>query len=229
MGIKENIKHIKNKISKLKKEYNIERDISIMAATKTRNVREIQEAVDSGVEYIGENRIQEAMDKFHQLNRDVNKHFIGHLQLNKVKYAVRMFDCIQSVDRKELIDEIIKRLPGDKEYFDIFIEVNISGEKSKHGLSEDEVEKLVKYILKKDKIVLKGLMTMFPYGADKNYLVKKAKEMKNLFDNLKKYNEKKNVNLKHLSMGMSNDYEIAIEEGSNMVRLGSAIFGERSY
>ncbi len=229
MSVKSNLRNIKDQIKSIKKKNKIDREIFLMAATKTRNVREIQKAIDAGINYIGENRIQEAMDKFHQLNRDVHKHFIGHLQLNKVKYATRLFECIQSVDRKELIDEIIKRLPSDKDKMEIFIEVNITEEKTKHGLNKNQTEDLIKYIKKKEKILLKGFMTMFPYKAEKSYIESKAKEMYNLFDDMKKYNTSDNIQIEYLSMGMSSDYKIAIKEGSNMVRLGSAIFGERSY
>src|SRR6056297_3949159 len=168
MDIKQNITKIIGRIDKVKKENEIDNNIILMAATKTRTVLEIQKAIDAGINYIGENRIQEAMDKFHQLNRDVHKHFIGHLQLNKVKYATRLFECIQSVDRKELIDEIIKRLPSDKDKMEIFIEVNITEEKTKHGLNKNQTEDLIKYIKKKEKILLKGFMTMFPYKAEKS-------------------------------------------------------------
>jgi len=229
MSIKSNVKNIKDQIKSLKNKNGIDREVFIMAATKTRNVREIQEAVDAGINYIGENRIQEAMDKFHQLNRDVHRHFIGHLQLNKVKYATRLFECIQSVDRKELIDEIIKRLPSEKDIIEIFIEVNITEEKTKHGLNKNQVEDLIKYIEDKKKILLKGFMTMFPYDADEAYIKSKAQEMYKLFNNMKKYNNDSNIQIDYLSMGMSSDYKIAVQEGSNMVRLGSAIFGERSY
>jgi len=226
MGIKQNISKITGRIDKVKKESGIDNNLILMAATKTRTVLEIQKAIDAGIEYIGENRIQEAMDKFHQLNRDVKKHFIGHLQKNKVKYAVRLFDCIQSVENIELIDEIEKRAEG---IMDIFIEVNITGQKSKFGISENELDDFIKYIGQKKNIHLRGLMTMFPYGEDEKLLQKYSQNMNKLFEQSKKYNKLKNIDIEYLSMGMSNDYLIAVKNGSNMVRLGSAIFGERSY
>ena len=226
MGIKQNISKITGRIDKVKKESGIDNNIILMAATKTRTVSEIQKAIDTGIEYIGENRIQEAMDKFHQLNREVQKHFIGHLQKNKVKYAVRLFDCIQSVENKELIDEIEKRTEG---IIDIFIEVNITGQKSKFGISKNELDDFIKYIGQKKNIHLTGLMTMFPYGEDEKILKEYSQNMNKLFEYSKKYNKLKNIDIEYLSMGMSNDYLIAIKNGSNMVRLGSAIFGERSY
>ncbi|HMA68276.1 MAG TPA: YggS family pyridoxal phosphate-dependent enzyme [Candidatus Mcinerneyibacterium sp.] len=226
MGIKQNISKITGRIDKVKKESGIDNNIILMAATKTRTVSEIQKAIDTGIEYIGENRIQEAMDKFHQLNREVQKHFIGHLQKNKVKYAVRLFDCIQSVENKELIDEIEKRT---EDIIDIFIEVNITGQKSKFGISKNELDDFIKYIGQKKNIHLTGLMTMFPYGEDEKILQEYSQNMNKLFEYSKKYNKLKNVDIEYLSMGMSNDYLIAIKNGSNMVRLGSAIFGERSY
>jgi len=192
-------------------------NVKLITVTKTRTVEEIKEAIEAGVRCIGENRIKEAKEKFPFLP-EVEKHMIGHLQRNKVKSAVELFDMIQSVDSLRLAEEIDKRCKAIDKVMPILIEVNIGEEEQKHGLKLSEVKDFIQNISRLNNIKVEGLMCMAPFISPEEtrpYF----KKMKSLFDSLE--------NLKWLSMGMTNDYKIAIEEGSNMVRVGTAIFGKR--
>jgi PLP dependent protein len=213
MGIKENIEQIRKEIV----------NASLVAVTKKRTVEEIKEAINSGVKTIGENRIQEAESKYNELKdyfkkNKVEFHFIGHLQSNKIRKAVEMFDVIQSVDSLKLAEEINKIAEEKNKTQRIFIEVNIGEEQQKSGVLPKGVIRLVKDVIKLKNIKLEGLMCIPPYSDDAEDSRKYFKQMKDLFDE---------TGLKYLSMGMSKDYRIAIEEGSNMIRIGQGIFGER--
>lgn len=192
-------------------------NVKLIAVTKTRAVEEIKEAIRAGITCIGENRVQEAEEKFPYLPK-VEKHMIGNLQTNKVKLAVEIFDVIQSVDSLKLAKEIDKRCEAIGKVMPVLIEVNIGEEANKHGIRLENVKSFVKEISQFENIIIQGLMCVAPLVNPKEarpYF----KKMKQLFDSIN--------GLKWLSMGMSNDYKIAIEEGSNMVRIGTAIFGER--
>ena len=193
--------------------------VKLVAVTKTRTVEEIKKAIDAGVNCIGENKVQEAQEKFPSLPK-VEKHMIGHLQRNKVKTAVELFDMIQSVDSLKIAKEISKRCEAINKVMPILIEVNIGNEESKYGIKPEDIKEFIKEISQFKNIDIQGLMCIAPLiEAEKTRPY--FKKMKELFDSL--------GNLKWLSMGMTNDYKIAIEEGSNMVRIGTAIFGERNY
>lgn len=198
-------------------------EIKLVAVTKGVEIPEILEAIYAGVDTIGENRVQEAKIKYDRIknkvgntDRQVDWHLIGHLQRNKVKDAVRIFSLIHSVDSLELAEEIDKRAVQEGLVQDVLIEVNTSGEKTKFGIVPSEVEKLVAGIQLLPNVHLQGLMTMAP-------LVDNPEDARLYFRMLKELNDR--FRLKYLSMGMSNDFEIAIEEGANLLRIGRAIFG----
>lgn len=199
-------------------------EVRILAATKSRNVREIMAAVDAGIELIGENTVQEALGKFEFLPGELSKHFIGTLQPNKVKAAVRLFDAIQSVTSWELAQAIDQQARGLDVRYPVLIEVNPTGEASKRGLSIDGASDLAAETQSLDRLRLDGLMAMMPYAEDLESLRPYFREMKALFDTL---NDERDVPMTTLSMGMTHDYTVAVEEGSTMVRLGTSLFGPR--
>jgi PLP dependent protein len=210
-NIQEILKDIKNK------------NILLAAVTKTRTIEEIKEAIGSGIMIIAENKVQEAEKKYDELEdlfrrKEIEFHFIGHLQSNKIKKAVEMFDVIQTVDSLKLSEDIDKRAKEIGKTQRIFIEVNIGREHQKSGVMPEKINLLVDEIKKLKNIRLEGLMCIPPHSENKEDSRKYFSEMKKIFDQL---------HLRYLSMGMSNDYLIAIEEGSNMIRIGRGIFGDR--
>ncbi|MCX7738997.1 MAG: YggS family pyridoxal phosphate-dependent enzyme [Hydrogenothermaceae bacterium] len=201
-------------------------EVILLAASKTQSVDKILEAYRCGVRYFGENRVQEGVEKINELidYKDIHWHLIGGLQINKAKHAVNYFQIIHSLDREELANEINKRAERIGKIQSCLIEVNF-GEESKYGVDEDKLFQLFEYCQKKNSIKVEGLMAIPPYFED----VEKVRPFFAKLRDLKEQLEKSyNVNLKHLSMGMSRDFEVAIEEGATIVRIGSAIFGERS-
>lgn len=223
MSIAENIKSIKYRIEQAaKRSGRNPADIKLVAATKDVPADLIEEAVKSGITDIGENRVQEAERKFDALkNFPVTWHMIGHLQTNKVKQAVEIFSVIQSVDSEKLADEISNRA---RKRIDVMIEVNTSGEAAKFGTAPDKAIQLARYISALKNIKLIGLMTVGPLTSDGSATRNSFRMLAGLFDQIKVLNLPA-VELKYLSMGMSQDFETAIEEGSNLVRVGRAIFG----
>jgi hypothetical protein len=211
---------IKENIDKIKKEI---KNVKLVAATKTRTVSEVEEAIAGGVSIIGENYIKEAAEKYESLKGNVKIHCIGHLQTNKVKIAVSIFDMIQTVDSLKIAQEIDKR---SSKVMEVLIEVNSGEEINKDGCMPSEVVSLVKECSKLKNIKIKGLMTMAPYFSDAEKDRKYFKLTKKLFDEIKKM-DIPNVSMEILSMGMSYSYKVAISEGANMVRVGTGIFGER--
>ena len=199
-------------------------EIHILAATKGRNVREIMAAVDAGIDLIGENTVQEALGKFEFLPQNLERHMIGTLQLNKVKPAVRLFDCIQSVTSLDLAQEIDRHARELHAPYPVLIEVNPADEASKRGLSIQDARALASEIRGLDGLRLDGLMAMMPYADEFESLRPHFRAMKGLFDAL---NEQLNLGMKTLSMGMSHDYRPAVEEGATLVRLGTSLFGPR--
>ena len=198
--------------------------IVIVAATKGVAPELIREAVGAGITDIGENRVQEARSKFEALkDLNVKRHMIGHLQTNKVKQALELFSAIQSVDSERLARAISAAASTPVE---AFIEVNTSGEESKYGVAPEEAVALAQAISKLDRLKLKGLMTIGPLTDDVEAVRKSFRELRDLFERIKGLNLP-SVELKYMSMGMSDDFESAVIEGSNMLRLGRAIFGQR--
>jgi len=205
---------IKEKIQKLKKE--IPSHVDILAATKTRSISQIKEAIEAGITIFGENYVQEAEKKYAEIKKtnNIELYFIGHLQKNKINKVLKIFDVI-TLDSYEITEAIDKRT--DKK-IKIIIEVNISNEPQKHGCKPEELINLVKKISELKNIEVIGLMAMAPFFDDKEKTRPYFKKMKKLFEKIK--NEKINI----LSLGMTHDYKIAIEEGSNLIRIGSLIF-----
>ncbi|MBI5207056.1 MAG: YggS family pyridoxal phosphate-dependent enzyme [Candidatus Firestonebacteria bacterium] len=219
MSILDNILEINDRIAKaaLRAEKNF-KDITLVAVTKTVDIQDIFTAINCGIKITGENRIQEAKNKYEFVKDKVKLHFIGHLQKNKVREAVKMFDMIQSVDSLSLAQELSKECEKQNKILDILIEVKTSSEPAKFGMNPDEVKENLKEIIKLPELRLKGLMTIADFSEDLN-------RVRSCFTRLRKIKEElRYPELIYLSMGMTNDFEIAIEEGSNMVRIGSGIF-----
>ncbi len=198
-------------------------EVTIMAVTKTVPCDKINEAIDLGITTLGENRVQELLTKYDNVKDGCSWHLIGSLQTNKVKYIADKVSMIHSVDSVKLAAEIDRQCKKLGRVMDILIEVNVSGEESKHGISPDEVEGFIEDLKNFDNICISGFMTMAPFGAPEG-------EIRDIFANLykmyvdisqKKYN---NINMRYLSMGMSSDFEIAVEEGANIIRIGTSLF-----
>ncbi|MBI5149871.1 MAG: YggS family pyridoxal phosphate-dependent enzyme [Candidatus Omnitrophica bacterium] len=206
------------------------KEIILVGASKYADAARIKEAVAAGLKHIGENKVQDAMEKFAILDQEhvrVTRHMLGHLQTNKAKHAIEIFDLIQSVDSIHLADEIEKQAVKLNKTVEILVEVNTSGEDQKFGIPVDGVLPLVEEISRCEHIRLSGLMTMAPYTKDQGVIRKCFRDLRELFDAVEDdFATHPRVAMKYLSMGMSDDYAIAIEEGSNMVRIGRAIFKE---
>ena len=223
--IKNNLEIINEKIKKaaLKVNRNPE-EIKLVAVTKTATIEQIKEAINAGVKIIGENKVQEAKEKYQILTADTEWHLVGHLQTNKVKYAIEIFDCIQTVDSIKLAKEIDKRSLQFGKTTNVLVEVNVSGEESKYGIKPEEVEPFLKEISEFYRIRVRGLMTIAPIEEDKEVVRPYFRKLRELSKEIKSKNIK-NVKMDYLSMGMTDDFEVAIEEGANMVRIGRGIFG----
>ncbi len=229
MSIEQNIKDIqKIKGDTAVKSGRKPEDVLLVGVTKTRSIDEINEAIDCGITDIGENKVQEVMDKYEHI-KPVKWHFIGHLQTNKVKYIIDKIDLIHSVDSKKLVDEIEKRASKIDRKIDILIQVNAAMEESKFGISENETKDMIQYILENcPHICIKGLMCIAPFEENPEEVAVFFRTVKKQYDEFSEIKHN-NLDFKYLSMGMSNDFEVAILEGSNLVRVGTAIFGARNY
>lgn len=203
-------------------------EVTLIAVSKTKPVSMLQEAYDEGVRTFGENKVQEIMDKYGQLPQDIEWHMIGHLQRNKVKYIADKVTMIHSLDSLRLAETIESEASKHNRVIPVLIEVNVAMEESKFGISVDEVLPFVQELSKFPHLRVNGLMTIAPY-------VENPEENRQIFRKLKKLSvdiEEKNINninMSVLSMGMTGDYQVAIEEGATMVRVGTGIFGERDY
>lgn len=203
-------------------------EVTLIAVSKTKPVSLLMEAYQAGARHFGENKVQEMMDKMPVMPEDINWHMIGHLQRNKVKYLIGKATLIHSVDSLRLAEEI-SRLSVKKDIStDVLIEVNIAEEESKFGTSREDAVSLVTEASKLPGIHICGLMTIAPYVEDPEENRKYFREIKKLSVDIAKRNID-NVSMNILSMGMTGDYEVAIEEGATMVRVGTGIFGERDY
>ena len=203
-------------------------DITLIAVSKTKPVSLLEEAYDANIRDFGENKVQELCDKYDSMEKDIRWHMIGHLQTNKVKYLIGKTTLIHSVDSYKLACEIEKQAAKHDVIMDVLIEVNIAEEKSKFGLSEDDVISLVKEVSKLPHVRIQGLMTVAPYVVDSEENRPFFRKIKQLSVDINNQNID-NVNMNILSMGMTGDYMVAIEEGATMVRVGTGIFGERNY
>ena len=227
-SIEENIKDVWSRIEKTgEKADKGKEDIKLVVVTKTVEPARIKEAINCGIQIIGENRVQEAESKFGQITEKVERHLVGHLQTNKAKKAVELFDFIQSVDSLRIAEEISRRASQRGEVMSVLVEVNTSGEETKFGIEPDQVLPLLQSISPLEGIKIKGLMTIGLFSDDPEDTRPCFKKLKAIFDQLKEESIP-NVEMTYLSMGMTSDFEVAIEEGSNMVRVGTAIFGPRS-
>lgn len=229
MSIKDNIMSIKKNIDDIRKESNIQEEVNLMAVTKTVDANKVLEAIDAGITDIGENKPQELAKKYEIIGDKVRYHLIGTLQTNKVKYIIDKAYMIHSLDRMALCEEIQKRAEKIGKIMNCLVQVNISKEESKHGLEEEFVIDFVKEVSSNYKnIHIKGLMTMAPFIDDEEEIRKVFKGLKKLSLQIKDLNLP-NVEMDTLSMGMSHDYKIAIEEGATIIRVGTSIFGQRNY
>lgn len=230
MTIKENIKNILNKIEEIKEKKSIKYKIRLMAVTKTYPIQYILETMDAGISLFGENRVLEAYNKFNSIELKDKKfelHIIGHLQRNKAKEAVLISNMIQSIDKIETLEVIEKYCEQFNKKIDYLIEVNTSNEPQKYGIKQERVDELLEKISLSNfrHCNLRGLMTVGLLTNEKKEIISSFRLLYNIYDRLKKDLKKEDFDI--LSMGMSNDYEIAIEEGSNLLRIGSAIYGNR--
>lgn len=227
--LKENLTHVEEKIETVCSTHGIPRDsITLIAVSKTKPVEMLQEIYDAGCRDFGENKVQELVDKYEQLPKDIRWHMIGHLQRNKVKYIIGKVVLIHSVDSLRLAETIEKESAKHNITTDILIEVNMAHEESKFGVLPEEIYDLLMEISKFEHVRVKGLMTVAPF-------VDNPRKNSEIFEKMHKLSvdiESKNIDnitMSILSMGMTNDYEVALEEGANMIRVGTAIFGERNY
>ena len=202
-------------------------DIILLAATKTVDIDTINYAISKGISYIGENKVQELLSK-NDGYAPVKKHFIGHLQTNKVKDIIDKVEMIQSVDSLKLAKEISKQAVKKNVSVDILLEINIGSEESKWGFAPEDIESALREIVLLDNIRVKGLMAIPPICNEKEENRKYFKKMYKLFIDIRDKNID-NSSMEYLSMGMSDDFDVAIEEGANLVRLGTALFGKRIY
>lgn len=203
-------------------------EVTLIAVSKTKPVSMLQEVYDCGTRDFGENKVQEMCDKYEELPKDIRWHMIGHLQTNKVKYLMNKTTLIHSVDSLKLAQEIEKQAAKHNIVVDILIEVNIAEEETKFGISKEETITLVREIAKLPHIRIHGLMTIAPFvenPEDNRLYFRQIKELSVDIDN----QNIDNVSMNVLSMGMTGDYMVAIEEGANLVRVGTGIFGERNY
>lgn len=227
--IKDQLREVEEKISAACQRAGRNReDVTLIAVSKTKPVETLKEAYDLGIRVFGENKVQELTQKYEVLPKDIHWHMIGHLQTNKVKYIIDKVDLIHSVDSLKLAQTVEKEAVKHGLVKDILIEVNVAEEESKFGLRMEEVIPFLEQISGFSHVRVRGLMTIAPF-------VENAEENRSIFADLHKLSvdiEKKNidnVNVSILSMGMTNDYEVAIEEGATMVRVGTGIFGARNY
>jgi len=201
--------------------------VRLVAVSKTIPAGTVKAAIEAGVTILGENYMQEAREKFNTLVQyPVSWHFIGHLQSNKAKYAVRLFDLIHSVDSFKLARELDKQAKKVDKIQQILVQVNISAEGTKSGISADEAPGLISEISRLENLSIRGLMTMPPYFYQPEKVKPFFAALRELRDRIKTQ-APPNVSLEELSMGMTGDFEVAIEEGATLVRIGTAIFGER--
>ena len=219
VDIKANLEEVRSKMKD---------DVLLVAVTKTHTPQEINIAIDNGVTDIGENKVQEILDKYDSV-KPVRWHMIGHLQTNKVKYIIDKVVLIHSVDSLKLAREIDKRAKQHEKTMDILVQVNIADEESKWGVSKDELTELIDGIIAEcPNVRIKGLMTVVPYADEPDEIRGYFAEVKDLYDEIGQ-REDEMIDFEYLSMGMTHDYVTAMEEGSNLIRVGTAIFGARVY
>ncbi|MFL2606514.1 MAG: YggS family pyridoxal phosphate-dependent enzyme [Candidatus Marisimplicoccus sp.] len=214
---------IKNQISIINNEIKDKADL--IAVSKTRSVEQIIEAYNQGQKKFGENRVHEIVEKYNNLPKDIEWHMIGHLQKNKVKHISKFISLIHSLDRLSLAKEIDKNARKDNRSIDCLIQIKISNDESKYGLNPEQLDSFYTDLKEFENINTIGLMAMATYTKDQSLIADEFKKMEKLFKEMKTIDS----NFKILSIGMSDDYQLAINNGSNMIRVGSKIFGQRNY
>ena len=229
ISVRENLSKL---LESIDKEINLcgrkKEDVKVLAVTKTVDVDRIKEIKAFNLKEIGENKVQEIEEKYDALKDDFTFHMIGSLQKNKINKLLGKIKLIHSVDSLDLIEALDKRLKAKDMQLDALLQVNISKEESKSGFYKEEVQKVLEEMHKYDSLHILGFMTMAPFTEDETVVRKTFRGLYELKEKLSQ-NNYDNVDLKYLSMGMSHDYKIAIQEGSNILRIGSKIFGERNY
>ncbi|WP_311561998.1 YggS family pyridoxal phosphate-dependent enzyme [Peptoniphilus duerdenii] len=228
MDIKRNLEDVLKKIEIAEKKSISGEKVELIAVTKTHGIDIIREAIELGVTDIGENKVQEFTTKYEKLGNDVNFHMIGTLQSNKVKYIYDKAKLIHSLDRMSLAKEIERKAQASNIIVNCLVQVNISNEESKGGVSFSTTEKFIESLLDFKNLKIVGLMGIAKNTDDLSEIRDSFRRLYNLKEKIKKQNIEE-LEMKYLSMGMSSDFEMAIEEGSNMVRIGSSIFGKRDY
>ena len=226
MGLEERIRILESSVQEAIDKSNYgKRDVDIVAVTKTIPVQLMREAIACGLVHLGENRVQELSHKMGKMDERVKWHMIGHLQRNKVKYIIDKVSLIHSLDSIRLAKEISDRAIKNKKTIDCLIQINTGDEDNKYGLHIDECESFLETLQDLEGIQVRGLMAVTPFFADPEKSRPYFRQMKAIYDTIaeKKY---KNTKIDYLSMGMSNDYQVAIEEGATMVRIGSLFFGQ---
>lgn len=227
--IKENIANVEKIINQeCEKSGRAKEDVTLIAVSKTKPIEMLQEAYDTGCRDFGENKVQELIDKYEVMPKDIRWHMIGHLQRNKVKYIVDKVYLIHSVDSLKLAEEISKEAKKKNVTAHILIEVNIANEKTKFGITSQEVIQLVRDISKLENIKIEGLMTIAPMTTQSESNRIYFQQLKKLSVDIRAENID-NVSMNILSMGMTGDYPVAVSEGATLVRVGTGIFGERNY
>lgn len=228
MALLDNIIQVKRRIeSACQKVDRSPEEITLVAVTKTVGVDEIQRAIDNGVQHIGENRVQEAGQKFERIGRQATWHLVGHLQTNKVKKALSLFDMIHSVDSLHLAETISNYAIQLQQEIPCLVEVKTATEATKFGVAPEETLSLVQKIARLPGIRVQGLMTIGAFLPDPEQVRPCFRRLRELRDEIEQAGIE-NISMQYLSMGMTNDFEVAIEEGANMIRVGRAIFGERN-
>ncbi len=226
MSLKENLAKIKEKISSIQEKTGLQNKVEIVAVTKTHPFQIIRNSYEAGFLSIGENRIQEASAKFEsfELMPDLKKRFIGHLQSNKIKKCTNLFDTIDTVDNIKLLKKISKVIEEKKRKTSVLLQINTSKDAQKKGFSPLDIENILA-CFEIEGVIIEGLMTMAPFTNNKKVIRESFKKLRVLKEEINA--QLKNERISELSMGMSNDYKIAIEEGSTMIRLGTSLFGAR--
>jgi len=227
-NIEKNLAFVRKNMLELTSNMGLKSDsVTLVAVSKRFGIPNIEEAMRYGQLDFGENRVQEFRDKTQKIDSNIKWHFIGHLQTNKVKYVLDKTHLLHSLDRIDLAREIDRQCKNKETTMDALIQVNISKEGTKSGIFSEEINEFIDDLSKLENVKIKGLMTMAPF-TDNEYILRKTfSGLRNIYDKLVGSDLPSNIEMRYISMGMSNDYKEAIKEGSNMIRVGSAIFGAR--
>lgn len=225
--INDRVQKLKEKIADISAGLGINSDnIHLVAISKKQSIEKIIEAHNAGIKYFGENKVQEIVNKFENISLETEWHFVGHLQKNKVKYLINKVKLIHSVDSLELAEKISHLSIAKEVKTDILLQVNTSEEESKFGFMNNELDDKLELISLLKNIRIRGLMAMAPFTSEVRLISNSFSSLRNIYEKIDKMSLE-NFNMQYLSMGMSNDYEIALKEGSNMLRIGTSIFGPR--